>query len=477
VPDATRPCTTGCEGDADAGEGLDGSMPVDAPATFDAPDAPDAPGDGALNPTDNEACRVDWPQAAGFYTDPADMHVAVDAMGNTFVTMGYGNGPEAADDAAPPVFGVTLPGDPEGFVVAKIDSGCHLVWMNEYGFPHVAEASLSIQGLGLDALSNVTVMGTFSGSIDLGAGIVDALPVIEDDAGNGRITADTFLLRLDAAGGLLFSSVLHASDGLVVGSSLAVAPDGVSTLLAAGSNGADFGTGPVDAGGPPGPIADLYVAQFSLLGVPTHVEVRTPSEPTYQTIVADPTDGLLWALGPVPDDGGWTPSLIRLDSTAGFAWSRAIDPSAGFGVGASGEVVFQVATSHGLPGDETLTFYDRDGGQTPSRTTPGAYLGQTVSDHLVLSPSGDVFVGGTFEGTPATDADGSFTQIPSPVGAGFQRFDSSGVLRSVSATGGTHARLGAMGLAPDGNVVMLGVVQDSDITAPPPSLFVVKIVP
>ncbi len=63
------------------------------------------------------------------------------------------------------------------------------------------------------------------------------------------------------------------------------------------------------------------------------------------------------------------------------------------------------------------------------------------------------------------------------VGVGFQRFDSSGILRSASATGGTHALLGGMGLAPDGNVVMLGVVQDVDIDAPPPSLFVVKLVP
>ncbi len=64
-----------------------------------------------------------------------------------------------------------------------------------------------------------------------------------------------------------------------------------------------------------------------------------------------------------------------------------------------------------------------------------------------------------------------------PAGAGYQRFDSAGVLRSVTVWGGANAELGSIGLAPNGNVVMVGLIEQPTISDPPPTLFLVKFAP
>ena len=46
-----------------------------------------------------------------------------------------------------------------------------------------------------------------------------------------------------------------------------------------------------------------------------------------------------------------------------------------------------------------------------------------------------------------------------------------GVLRSVTVWGGANAELGSIGLAPNGNVVMVGFIEQPTISDPPPTLF------
>jgi hypothetical protein len=168
---------------------------------------------------------------------------------------------------------------------------------------------------------------------------------------------------------------------------------------------------------------------------------------------------------------------MRLDSTGALMWSRPLSSGTGFAVNASEEVSFASSSDASFPVGETVTTYSPDGTPTSSHVTSVDYPGPEVAEQMLLDAMGNAIVGGNFEGTETDHPDGSFTQTPTPEGAGFQRFDSAGVLRSVSVYGGSNALLGSMGLAPNGNVVLLGLIAQPTISAPPPTPFVVKFVP
>jgi hypothetical protein len=103
------------------------------------------------------------------------------------------------------------------------------------------------------------------------------------------------------------------------------------------------------------------------------------------------------------------------------------------------------------------------------------YVGD-LADQVVVDTAGNTIVGGDFFGTPTTLANGSHTLTGAPAGAGFQRFDSSGVLRSFTTWGGADERFGAVGVAPNGNVLLLGWNQPpSDSTFS--SVFFARFVP
>ncbi|HTB73201.1 MAG TPA: hypothetical protein VK762_08145 [Polyangiaceae bacterium] len=474
APDATAVRIAQCsdaaatETDATRNFSSDGGSAADAPV--DAGDA-GAPLDVSDLATDNEVCHIEWPQVYAFYASENDMHVAVDFAGNAFIAIGYGNNTNANDSAPPIDLGVPSPKYPEGIVIAKIDPDCHLLWMREFGMRHVAGSEVGTSGLGVDANGNVTVAGLFVSFIDLYDGTADAGPVIASDGGDAGTWYGSILMRLDTNGNLVFAKAFNG--GLLIVNTLAVTPNGVATISAVGISGADFGGGPV-TGTSPDTTSNRYIAQFDATGSVSAVEALPQDTPSYQQLLADPSGGL-WAYGYVESDAGNTPSMMRLDSTGGLVWTRllASDPGTGdmgFAVNATSEVAFHIAS----PTDETVSFYAPDGTATSSHVTSVDYLGGSAAEDVALDPAGNVLVGGTFYGTPVPVGNGSFVQTPSPAGAGYQRFESAGVLRSMTTWGGSNAVLGSMALAPDGNVVLLGEIQQPTIDKPPPVLFLVK---
>jgi hypothetical protein len=61
--------------------------------------------------------------------------------------------------------------------------------------------------------------------------------------------------------------------------------------------------------------------------------------------------------------------------------------------------------------------------------------------------------------------------------AGLQRFNSPGVLQAVTVWGGANAQLGSLGIAPNGDVVLLGSIEQPTISGPPPMLFLARFAP
>jgi hypothetical protein len=454
--------TTGMSNDASTTETPDGG--ADENDSRSNPDAPEV-GDDAANepdvmiiaPTDNEVCHVVWPQPRGLIMQPtpSGLQLATDPAGNAYFALtyeGFASTVSGADDSgvqdgsgapgAPATLdlGVSSPGYPQGVAVAKVDAQCNLLWMREVGVTDAATSVVQSVGIGVDANSNVTVLGLVSGSADLGAETADAAPIVTD-AGGSAFDLATFLLRIDAAGNFLFSKVFRSTDGFA----LAVAPNGVSTIVAQGA-GADFGNGPIDAG------SSWGFAQFDTTGTLTLAKALA-SGLSIDQLLADPNGGFL-ASGSVNSDAGVTPSMMRLSAAGDVLWSRSLTSGQLIGVNATAEVAAGAPSSGNLS-EDVVTAYSPDGILTSSRVTWVSYVGD-LADQVVLDTMGDTIVGGDFRGTPTTLANGSQTLTDAPAGAGFQRFDSSGALRSFTTWGGADERFGAVGVAPDGNVLLLG---------------------
>jgi len=340
--------------------------------------------------------------------------------------------------------------------------------MRDFGTNSTVDGSLAVSsGIAVDANSNVTVLGVFMGSVDLGAGPTSDLPIF-NDGGPGRGAYNGFLLRLDAAGNMVFSKVFPSS----LPSSLAVSPSGVSTVLADGGSGTDFGNGPVPGTNPS--TVNHYFVQFDGSGAVLREEALLGS---YTSLTSDPGGGL-WALGYVDTDAGLVQSLIRLTSIGDFVWSRLLGPDGGsFAVNGTGEVVFSSSGPYASPLYETVTNYSSDGTPTSSQIATVDYSAESIAEQVLLDGNGNTFVGGNFEGTLTVYEDGSFSQTNTPSGAGFQRFDSSGILRSVTVWSGENSVFGAIGAAPNGNVMVAGRTVQGGSGSSPVTVFLVRFVP
>ncbi len=496
APDATMPGPN--EGGAAEASFQDTTSPSPGDAADDgASEAQagydDAPGQADAPPPSPavETCQTVWPQPDGVFLDtaaPDGVQMAIDATGNVYLALSYGGisyGGRPVQSAPPPALGVSgLPGYPLGLAIVKIDSACHLVWAREIGTHDVNAGFIQSVALGVDAASNVTIFGRFSGAIDFG----DATVTADTDAGPALGSA--FLMRLDATGALVFRDVFASSAGGLVGPlgtnpsttlALAVSPAGVSTILVRALGDVVFGPpAPDDAGdaNAPGGVYDAgwgapedFLVQVDTMGR----VLRTLPPPSLTDGVLAGSDGTLWAEGEAAWDGGAGSVLLHLSGSAEPLFSEPA-PGTLLAVGGHGAVFFD----NGYQTTEELFAYSSAGTFLWSRP-PSVYPIETADQSLAIDSNGNIIVGGLLQGTIETFADGSTTTIPSPAGIGYEVFDSTGALRSVRVFGDQDADVGserflALGVDPTNHVIIAGANQGTggwNTT----SLFVTKFAP
>lgn len=394
--------------------------------------------------------------------------MVVDTTGNVYLALSYGAisySGTPLQSAPPPALGVSdLPGYPLGVAIVKVDAACNLLWARELGTPDVTTGFIQSVGLAVDSASNVTVLGSFRGPVDLGDGTVMG----ETDA--APVQSNAFLLRLDATGALVFRDVFESSAGFVnpFGTpALAVSPSGISTILVVAIGNGVFGPpAPADAGGADA-ASDEYDAGSSVGGgMPFLVQLDTmgrvlqtlPPPSSAQGVLAG-ADGTLWAEGSATWDGGAGPVVIHLSASAAPIWSEPSIFSTLLAVGGPGVVAFD----NGYQATEELWAYSSAGTLLWSRP-PSVYPIDTANQSMAIDSSGNIIVGGLFQGTTQTSADGSTTTTPPPAGIGYETFDSTGVLRSVSVFDDQDADVGserflALGVDPTGHVIVAGANQ------------------
>jgi hypothetical protein len=454
-------------------------------------DAPD--GTGALADQDADAnaavdaiCHVAWPQP--LYLNVQGIQMAVDASGDVYLAISY----DGTSGTPLPSLDLGLavsPSYPIGVAIAKVDSACHLLWVREIGTAAVDSQGVSSDSIGntaiaVDAQSNVIIMGAFTGNIDF-SGTTLGIP----DASGLRTGASfPYLMGFDPSGQVRFRQVLQPTVGYeeMSAGSLAVSPGGTSTLAvweASPSAAIDGATG----------VAAHYIVQFDGTGQMVFQSTPSMADPEVGPggdMVTDPAGGF-WAVGG-PGNGVTSPystsMVFHLSSTGDVTWTQPVSFSSAyplFSAGAGRAYVLDVAYG-GVLSTETLRSYPSSGTSPWTQVTQASYAGTSFAQQMVVDANGDAIVGGEFTGSIVTSADGSTTTAPSPSGAGFQAFDSTGHLRSVKTWNEAAVEpppvlpteapapeyFGAVAVDPQGDVLLAGTVVAS---GPGPSVFLVKL--
>jgi hypothetical protein len=224
-------------------------------------------------------------------TGPTD--VAVDGGGNIIMaggswsgTLTFGGGPLAAGD----------------FWVAKLDSAGNHFWSKSF----VATGGSSPSDLTVDAVGNVIVVGSSTGSISLGGPM---LPGVGD--------SDIFAVKFELTGGHVWSKQF-GSPAFEKASSVALDAGGHVLLGGWGQGAIDFGGGPLPAGG----MDDAFLAKLTPDGDHVWSKSFGDAAPQTTTQVAASSDGVFCGIsmegivdfgtGPLTSAGGKDVAIAKL---------------------------------------------------------------------------------------------------------------------------------------------------------------------
>lgn len=255
--------------------------------------------------------------------------VAADPAGNLVIAGEFTGALDFGGGAS-----LTSAGSSDVFV-AKLDSAGNSLWAKRFGDP-TYQAAVSVA---VDSNGDVLVTGQFHGAIDFGGS-----PIVSSGG------ADIFVLKLDAAGGLIWGRGFGGA-GDQFGSSVAV--DGAGNVLVAGSF-----AGELDFGGPLLSAAgsyDAFVVKLDSSG--NHAWSKKFGDATYQTgrgVAVDHDDDVLFSAqidgvvdfggGPVATTGGRDACVAKFSASGMPLWGKCfgdgdLQDSSGLAVDGSGNVL------------------------------------------------------------------------------------------------------------------------------------------
>ncbi len=417
----------GSAGDEGMAIAIDASLVVHLAGTFKASVDFD-PGAGSFSLASNGEADVFvekfnssggfvWARGVGGVSSEAGRSVAADGSGNVYAT-GLFAGVIDFDPGAG-VFDVTSAGREDAFV-QKLDLDGNLEWALALGGLE-SDGGL---GIAVDATGNVYLTGYFSGTMDLnpGAGVSSATAAGSSDA---------FVVKLNASGGFVWGYTLGAT-GADLGTSIAV--DSAGAVLVTGTyNGTvDLDPGAATQSVTSKGLSDLFVQKL--------------------------TSGksLLWADGL----GG---VAIELATHIGVDASDNVYLAGSFQGGVDFEPGSGTTTlTSGGATDAYIVKLDENGIMAWARNM-GSNLNE-VAYGADVDGSGNVYVVGSFQGTPDFDPGAGVVSATSAGGSDIylQKFDASGAFLWVRTMGGTATDTGYdVAVDAAGNPYTIGAFQST----------------
>ena len=173
----------------------------------------------------------------------ANQRAVIDTQGNLVLVAAYTGAVQHDGE-------MLLPRAGGGVLIAKFNSGCHLLWLRGYSAP---AATLDLNALATDSSDNIVAGGALKGDIDLGLGTLHSA------------LGCALIARWDAAGNLSWNRCIDSKyDTSIAHDVLFDAADAVVVTGTVGSD-ADFGSGRLQA---TSGASLTYLARYSGQGKP-----------------------------------------------------------------------------------------------------------------------------------------------------------------------------------------------------------------
>ncbi|HZF47198.1 MAG TPA: hypothetical protein VE093_01035 [Polyangiaceae bacterium] len=275
-------------------------------------------GGGALASAGNEdvfVAKLDptgahvWSKRFGDASDQNALSVAADSAGNVIVT-GYFNGAVDFGGGA-----LTSAGLGDIFLVKLNAAGAHQ-WSKGYG-DGMQQFGV---GVAVDPADNILLVGSFSGSVDLGSGPLTSVG-----------SEDVLVAKLDSAGGYVWASRHGDSDEQ---NGVGVASDSQGNVLVTGhfKGQIAFGMGPLLSAG--AAAEDLYIAKLTAGGA--HVWSKDFGDPAAQqfgqALAVDGEDNIVltgyfsgsvqFGAGSVTSNDGRDIFAVKFNPAGGHLWNK-----------------------------------------------------------------------------------------------------------------------------------------------------------
>jgi hypothetical protein len=416
-----------------------------------------------------------WSKVFGGAAQDAPNAVALAPDGDILVTGSYGC--PAASTGSIDFGGGPLPAprDCDVFVARLGADGAHR-WSKGFGSDGRDEGI----AVGSDAQGDVYVAGTYAGTIDLGGGPLPPATGLCLDGLEPYACPNVFLAKFDPRGGHLWSKGFGGDDHDDV-SAVAVTPGGdVQIVGSYGSDGIDFGGGPLVAD-----VADAFVAKFGPDG--RHLWSKRFGGAAYQSAdaMALGADGSLYVAGklgagPAGPSGtagsaysvvlarldaggrilGWTAYEKTQEASVGAAAARPAGGVCLAGTYLGGGVDFggRPFPPHDTTRDTFVACVDAEGRHVWSQGFGCGWGDEQVG--VAVDARGTTWVAGYFCAERLAADASAFASVGS-AGAFLAVFDANGVAagRIGSGPGGT-SRGRAVAVVPDGGIVAAGTAGD-----------------
>ncbi|MCS3798547.1 MBG domain-containing protein [Niastella sp. OAS944] len=423
-----------------------------------------------------------WAKRMGSGGADVGQSVTVDASGNVYST---GNFTGTVDfDPGAGVQNLVSAGANDVYI-SKLDAVGRLVWAKSIG----GISGDYSKAIAVDASGNVYITGMFWGTADLDPG-----PGTLNFTSTGFF--DTFIIKLDASGNLVWAKILKSSSGI---QALSMAVDASGNVFTTGiMNGTvDFDPGPgvynlTGAGG-----GDIFVCKLDAAGNFEWAKCMGNTGGDMSFSITVDASGNVYTTGYFQytvdfDPGPGTQNLSsvddrdifisKFDAAGNYVWAKrmgggAYDAGYSVAVDASGNVYttgFFQGTADFDPGigtynlvssgntDIFISKLDAAGNFVWAKRMGGA--GHEDGNSLTVDASGNVYITGTFEGTADFDPDAGTLNLVS--GGDYDIFisklNTSGNLvwaRNVSGSGNDHGQ--SISVDATGNVYITGDFQET----------------
>lgn len=380
-----------------------------------------------------------WAKSFGDANDDQGKSIALDATGNVYVA-GVFTG-TADFDPGPAAHTLTANGSSQDIFIAKYNASGDYLWAVNIGNSN----DEMVNKIAVDASGNLYATGYFYGTVDFDPGATaQNLTCI------GYVEA--FVLKLDALGNYVWAKQIGgAGSGGEVGQSVAVDANG-NILIA----GCYDGTPDLDPGinsqiMPFAGSQDAFICKWDASG--NYIWGRSVNGPSIEnpwSIATDATGNVYTAghfIGSAVDfdPGAGIESIspvgsadifiLKLDINGNFVWVKqmggagATSVNRGIGVDASGNVIITggfIGTTDFDPGAGVTNFTSTGTDIYAAKLTAAGGLvwakqisgsSDELAQSLALDAAGNVYMAGTYGGTPDFDPDATATYTLANAGA------------------------------------------------------------